>query len=498
MKWFSLLLLTWMAFSACQLQHDLTNNQEFPKEGPIRLHPQNPHYFLYKGETLALITSAEHYGALLNLDFDYRTYLETLAADGMNYTRIFTGTYFEIAGESFGIKYNTLAPDPGRVITPWKMVEESKTKNPSYDLQAWNQAYFERLQDFMSLAQSLDIIVEVTLFSSIYREEHWDISPQNPANNVNLKEPIERREAQTIHNGPLYDLQAEYVRKMVQELNGFDNFFFELQNEPWADNPVAVYNIINKEELQKNDWTYKADFATEAALEWQEKLAVVIAQAEKELPKQHLIAQNYTNFRAPIPSVSEHIDIINFHYAWPEAVSWNYFYDRVIGFDESGFAGSEDQVYRRQAWQFMLSGGGLFNHLDYSFFVGKEDGTGLNEAPGGGSPALRLQLEVLSNFLHSFPLERLRPDHNLIEKSSGLIPYVLSDSQDHYAMFIRAVGTKHSELELRTGNGTFQIEIMDPISGSYAPTLEKSAESGILRIPLSLPDGELAVKIVRK
>ncbi|PHN05719.1 hypothetical protein [Flavilitoribacter nigricans] len=498
MKWNPAILLLCLCLAACQSSHELTGSTEFPETGPLRLHPNNSHYFLYRGQPLALITAAEHYGALLNLDFDYRKYLESLAGDGMNYTRIFTGTYFEIPGESFSIRYNTLAPQPDRVITPWQSVENGAQGRTRYDLNAWNPAYFERLKDLMALAQSLDIIVEVTLFSSIYRDEHWDISPQNPDNNINMAQPIDRRRAQTLDNGELLNYQTNYVRKMVQELNEYDNFFFEIQNEPWADHPEAVYNIVNKEELKKNDWTYKADFATAASLDWQEKMAEIITETENDLPKRHLIAQNYTNYRAPIPAVSEKISIINFHYAWPEAVSWNYHYDKVIGFDESGFAGPDDQVYRRQAWQFMLSGGGLFNHLDYSFYVGKEDGSGNNEAPGGGSKTLRSQLNILSTFLHSLPLERLSPDHTSVKRSAGLIPYLLSDGREQYAVFLRAIGTDRSELVLRTGNGTFQIETVDPISGSYGPTREIEAVGGSLRIPLELPDGELAVRIIKK
>ncbi len=40
---------------------------------PIRLHPDNPHYFLFRGKPTILITSAEHYGAVLNPNFDYLT-----------------------------------------------------------------------------------------------------------------------------------------------------------------------------------------------------------------------------------------------------------------------------------------------------------------------------------------------------------------------------------------------------------------------------------------
>ncbi|MFC2090218.1 hypothetical protein ACFLT1_05530 [Bacteroidota bacterium] len=464
-------------------------------DGPISLHPENPHYFQYKGKTLALVTSAEHYGAVLNLDFDYRKYLETLAADGMNYTRIFTGVYYEIYGESFGIQKNTLAPKEGRVITPWASWKEGG--KPVYDLTKWNEAYFERLRDFMALAQEKDIIVEVTLFSSIYRDEHWDLAPQNPANNVNMEKSISRFDAQTDRNGELFYFQDLFVRKMVSELNSFNNFFFEIQNEPWSDHAVAVYNIMNKEDLVKNDWQNKADFADETAMVWQKKIAAAINDEESKLPKIHLIAQNYVNFRASIPEVNDNISIINFHYAWPEAVEWNYHYNRVLGFDESGFAGSGDQVYRRQAWQFMLSGGGLFNNLDYSFFPGYEDGTGENKAPGGGSAALRKQLSYLSEFLHSFELEKLHPDYTCIESAPGLIPYVLSDGKDTYAIFLRATGTEVSRLALETGNGKFAVSYLNTITGKYTDPETVMATDGILSLGIDIPKGELAVKIVR-
>ncbi len=54
---------------------------------PRRLHPENPHYLLWRGKPTALITSGEHYGAVLNLDFDYAKYLTALARDRLNLTR---------------------------------------------------------------------------------------------------------------------------------------------------------------------------------------------------------------------------------------------------------------------------------------------------------------------------------------------------------------------------------------------------------------------------
>src|SRR5262245_36889124 len=82
---------------------------------PIRLHPDNPHYFWFRGKPTVLVTSGEHYGAVLNLDFDYVRYLETLRAHGLNQTRTFTGVFPELPG-SFGIPANTLNPARGRYL----------------------------------------------------------------------------------------------------------------------------------------------------------------------------------------------------------------------------------------------------------------------------------------------------------------------------------------------------------------------------------------------
>ena len=54
---------------------------------PISVYHDNPHYFSYKGEPLVLITSDQHYGAVIDMDFDYVKYLDYLAQNGMNLTR---------------------------------------------------------------------------------------------------------------------------------------------------------------------------------------------------------------------------------------------------------------------------------------------------------------------------------------------------------------------------------------------------------------------------
>src|SRR5207302_2496348 len=128
---------------------------------PISLHPQNPHYFLFRGKPAVLVTSGEHYGAVLNLDFDFERYLDELKACGLNLTRTFSGTYREIPG-SFKIRDNTLAPlSAERFACPWVRSEMPGAGDggAKFDLARWNEAYFRRLKEFVAAAGRRGIVV---------------------------------------------------------------------------------------------------------------------------------------------------------------------------------------------------------------------------------------------------------------------------------------------------------------------------------------------------
>ncbi len=206
---------------------------------PLQLHPENPHYFSYQGKPLVLIGSGEHYGAVLNLDFDYSVYLETMEREGQNLTRLFVGSYVEKPG-AFGIEKNTLAPAENRFQPPWARSDVPGYANGGnkFDLDRWNPDYFERLKNFIGKASDHGIFVEVVLFSSIYGGDNWGYNPFHPANNINGIELDNRKNCNTLNNGKILSYQEKMVRKIVRELNHFDNIYFEIQNEPWPDNPI--------------------------------------------------------------------------------------------------------------------------------------------------------------------------------------------------------------------------------------------------------------------
>lgn len=426
---------------------------------PVSLHPENPHYFLFRGKAVAFITSAEHYGAVLNADFDYQRYLKTITADGLNYTRLFGGSYVEVPGKSFGIMRNDLAPAPGRFIAPWarRDMPGCAGGGNKFNLDRWNAEYFKRLHDFLASASERGIVVEISLFSSHYGDAQWDLSPFNPVNNVNKTEVVDWKKLHTLENGNVLALQERYVRKLVHEANAFDNVIFEIQNEPWSDRPApgGAIGIVNSflQPPARDRFPNAAEVADDLSMAWQARVVEWIANEESSLPNKHLIAQNYTNFRLPVRELLPGVSIANFHYAYPEAASWNYGLDKAISYDETGFMGRDDDSYRRQAWNFMLSGGSIFDALDYSFSPGHEDGSDTEpNGPGGGSKALRQQLHVLNDFLHSFNLVDLHPDAQTVKHAGGTIARVLSNPGHEYGMYFDGDGPGKIVLNLPAGH----------------------------------------------
>jgi hypothetical protein len=416
-----------------------------PPMRPIALHPQNPRYFEFRGKPTVLITSAEHYGAVLNPDFNFKPYLNALRAHRLNLTRVFSGTYVENPG-AFKIESNTLAPAPGRFLGPWARAAERGYPGggAKFDLTKWDAQYFRRLKELVREAGERDIVVEYVLFCPYYDDAQWTLSPMKAANNVNGLGDVPRTEVLTLKHPQLVAVQEAFVRKVVAELRSFDNVYFEICNEPYFGG---------------------------VTLEWQARIAAVIQEAEADLPaaSRHLIAQNIANKSAEIKSPNPAVSIFNFHYASPpDAVRVNYGLRKPIGFDESGFRGTADLPYRTEAWEFMLAGGAVYNNLDYSYSVATPDGSGkvVDPTPGGGGPALRQQLGILKEFIEKLPFVRMAPDPGFVKSGvpGGGAVHALSEPGDTYAFYVR--GGAEVELALRLPAGRYAIEWVNAKTGA--------------------------------
>ena len=427
---------------------------------PIALHPSNPHYLLFRGRPTVLITSTEHYGSVLNLDFHYVPYLDELHARGLNLTRTFTGVYCEDQ-RSFGIHGNPLAPAAGRLICPWarSAVPGYLNGGPKFDLTKWDDAYFVRLKDFVSQASQRGIVVELALFCPFYEDSMWNLSPMKSANNVNGIGNVPRTEVYTLKHQDLLAVQEALVRKIVAELAEFDNLYFEVCNEPYFGSVTG---------------------------EWQDRIIATILAAEANRPHRHLIAQNIANGSQQIENPNPAVSIFNFHYATPpHAVAANYRLGKVIADDETGFKGKADFTYRAEGWDFLLGGGAVYDNLDYSFTPGKEDGTAAPDAPGGGGAALRTQLKILKGFMESLALVRMAPDNSVIagKLPASVTARALVEKGKQYAIYIRGDGLANLDLDLPAGR--YRVQWVDTKHGPIEPaqTLDHAGGRHSLRVP---------------
>ncbi len=454
---------------ACAFLIMLLAGTSFAQARPISLNPENRHYFSYQGKPTILITSGEHYGAVMNPGFDYKIYLKTLQNDGLNLTRTMTGAYFEPAG-AFNISKNTLGPEKSKFLCSWKRAAD----HGKFDLNQWNDAYFVRLKDFMNEAQKRGVIVELSLFCPFYEEMQWELSPFNIKNNVNGLGDFPRTDVYTLDKSKgLLAVQEKMVRKLVEELKDFPNLIYEICNEPYFGG---------------------------ITLEWQEQISKTIVDAEKSFTNKHLISQNIGNGFEKIKNPNPLVSVFNFHYATPPmAVSLNYDLNKVIGENETGFNGQKDSTYRKEAWELILTGGGLFNNLDYSFTTDHPEGTFHypEKQPGGGSQALRKQLGYLKKFMDSFDFVRMKPDTTVFsgEISGKNKVFVLSEPGKQYAMYW--MGGKQVNPEFQLPKGEYRLEWLNPLTGKSEKKEKVSHSGGKLKLNSPEYQEDIAVKLAK-
>jgi hypothetical protein len=441
---------------------------------PLKLHPDNPHYLWFRDRPTVLITSGEHYGAVLNSGFDYLPYLDELKSHTFNLTRTFAGTYREVPG-SFKIVDNTLAPAPGKYICPWARsgVPGAADGGNKFDLARWDGAYVARLKDFIAQASRRGIVVELVLFCTFYDDALWKINAMNAANNVNDVETVGREQVFTPKNSKLIAFHDALVRKIAHELKDADNVYFEVCNEPY--------------------------FA-KVTPEWQEHIVATLVDAEAKLPHRHLIAQNIANGSAKIANPNKHISIFNFHYATPPTtVAVNYGLDRVIADDETGFKGTGDFAYRSEAWDFLIAGGAIYSNLDYSFTPKHPDGTfKVTTSPGGGGLALRKQLAILKRFVEGFDFIRMAPHNEVI--ASGIpakaTARCLAEPGKAYAVYIK--GGTQATLKLNLPAGEYTAEWLDTRTGEVMRTLTSGAVKGTWDVQSPVYREDIALRVRRQ
>ena len=133
----------------------------------IRPYEKNPRYWQYQGKPVLLLGGSKD-DNLFQIPA-LKEHLDLLASVGGNYVR------------------NTMS---ARVIKGFEIQAFKKLPNGKYDLNQWNDAYWDRFETLLRLTSEREIIIQIEVWDRFDYTDHgrfksWNYCPYNPANNVN-------------------------------------------------------------------------------------------------------------------------------------------------------------------------------------------------------------------------------------------------------------------------------------------------------------------------
>ena len=215
--------------------------------GPLTVSPTNPRYFAVQngGEQRAVYLVGSHIWNNLHDGmgsgaacpeqperFDYDAYLTFLAHYGHNFIRLWRWEQFtsQAGGGDFHL---CMTPQPWLRSGPGT----ASDGKPTFDLEQFDPAFFERLRARVVAAGERGIYVAVMLFEGFAL--HLSPAPDNiaghpfyGANNINGVHIASINDEQVLPLDPrVQALQEAYIRKVVDTVQDLPNVLYEVANE---------------------------------------------------------------------------------------------------------------------------------------------------------------------------------------------------------------------------------------------------------------------------
>ncbi|NQU10325.1 cellulase family glycosylhydrolase [bacterium] len=483
---------------------------------PIRIHTDNPRIFEFRGKPRMLVCATEHYGAVINRPFRFERYLAEAAEKSQTLTRLFL-LFREL--QSDRNPYSTCKPESPDYIAPFPRTGGGRALDgqPRYDLTRWNPEFFDRLHRFLSLASEHGIIVEVTLFSNTYAPAIWALNPLHHQNNINDPEEIPWPDYLTARHPRLFQRQREYARKIVEEINRYDNVIIEICNEPGGDFP--------------GNPAYPACTEVNA---WEKEIARLIRETEARLPNRHLIsgqeAFSYDSMHqsADLTFSDMPTDIVNMHalanitYAGRRYNMGGFMTkeltlravrdfclatrgeNKPLNIDEDNAASQYKDfdgwtIHRKRAWMTLLSMC-HYDYIDFSIINYCETGTPESQRH------IRTWMKHLSEFVHSIELGKAKP---LVDFLSRRPPHtiegVLAIENQDYCIYLAdereladpgAGEPIDGPVSFALPQGRWRMACYSPSTGMYSPWMDIK-EGGAVELQTPSFRHDLVIRVRR-
>ncbi|MDR9366386.1 MAG: hypothetical protein RI575_13690 [Balneolaceae bacterium] len=203
----------------------------------IQPYQENGYYWQYKGEPVILLggTDDDNLFQMPNL----REHLEELREAGGNYIR------------------NTMSD---RRAGGFEEYPFQKLANGMYDLDQWNEGYWQRFENMLRLTSEMDIIVQIEVWDRFdYSRENWPPHPYNPANNINYnyedsgfqpeypehpganEQPFFFTTPDQQNNQIVLQYQQKFVNKLLDHTMEYPNVLYCIDNETSGEEAWAIY-----------------------------------------------------------------------------------------------------------------------------------------------------------------------------------------------------------------------------------------------------------------
>jgi hypothetical protein len=164
--------------------------------------------------------------------FDYHAYLDFLTEHGHNFIRLWRWEQFKSQAAG-GNVHLCMTPQPWARTGPGAATDGK----PRFDLERFDEAYFDRLRDRVVAAGQRGIYVAVMLFDGWALHlspapDHVEGHPFHAANNVNGIGIDSIVDYQVLPLDPrVQQLQEAYIHKVVDTLHDLPNLLWEVANE---------------------------------------------------------------------------------------------------------------------------------------------------------------------------------------------------------------------------------------------------------------------------
>ena len=429
---------------------------------------ENPRFWQFQGEPVLLLGGSKD-DNLFQIP-DLEGHLDEIQSVGGNYIR------------------NTMSDRPDR---GWEVYPFAETSPGRYDLERWNDEYWDRFERLLRLTRERDIIVQIEVWDRFdHSRDNWELHPYNPKNNINYtyaesgfaehypdhpgrnQQPFFFTTPAQRNNTLLLRYQQRFVEKMLSYSLGYDHVLSCMDNETSGEEAWGAYwaEYIQRTAAEAgrkvcvtemwDAWDIKSE-EHRRTLDHPERYQFVdVSQNNQKMGEEH-----WVNFQWVRDYVSSHPRPLNTV--------------KTYGADGGRFGDNRDGLERW--WRHVIGGAASAR------FHRPDSGLGLSDPARASIQAAR-KLESLIR------LWEVSPHNELLRDRSENEAYLAADPGRAYALYFTDGGSVG--LDLSGTSGPFRLQWIDIQTGRWAG---ETTFTGGEALPVSAPaPGHWVAAIVRR